>query len=95
MDIEYVKIGTGDLVKGDKPKILSVELSSDSHIANNERTIQVLARTSFIENGEKLVASFTAEDGTEVLNSTEMTINANQASFSLTILQPYHLGNIS
>jgi len=92
MDIEYVKIGTGDLVKGDKPRILSVELSSDSHIANNERTIQVLARTSFIENGEKLVASFTAEDGTEVLNSTEMTINANQASFSLTIPATVPLG---
>jgi hypothetical protein len=93
MDIEYVRLGTGDLVSGNSPKITSVGLSSDSHIANHERTIRVTANTSFIDNGEKLLVSLTGENGTDnVIPSVEITVNANKATTNLTIPATVPLG---
>ncbi|MDR2626409.1 MAG: T9SS type A sorting domain-containing protein [Dysgonamonadaceae bacterium] len=85
MDIEYVRLGTGDLVSGNSPKITSVELSSDSHIANHERTIRVTANTSFVDNGTKLLVSLTDENGTDKITPIEITVNANKATADLTI----------
>lgn len=92
MDIEYVRMATGDLVSGTRPKIISMALSSDSHIANNARTIQVKAKTSFIGNGEKLLASLTDENGIEVTAPAEITINSNNGAVNLTIPATVPLG---
>jgi hypothetical protein len=85
MDIEYVRLGTGDLVSGNKPKITSAGLSSDSHIANHARTIRVTANTSFIDNGEKLSVSLAGENGVNVIDPVEITVNAGMGSVDLTI----------
>lgn len=92
MDIEYVRVATGDLVWGSKPKIISAELSSDSHIANNARTIGVTAKTAFINDGEKLLASLTGENGAELTVPVEMTVTANSGTASLTIPSTVPIG---
>lgn len=85
MDIEYARMGTGDLVTGDKPKITSMDLSSDSHVENNARTIRITANTINILNGEKLTASFTNEEGTEIISPVDILINTNKGTAELTI----------
>lgn len=92
MDIEYVRIGTGDLVNGEKPQLSSIGLSSDSHVANNARTIQVTANTAFIADGEKLVVSMTNESNVEVVAPVELTINSNTATVNYTIPASVALG---
>jgi len=92
MDIEYVKVATGDLVIGDKPRIKSVDLSSDSHVANNQRTIQVTANTLFVNDGEKFIASLTSENGTDIVAPVEITVNSNKGSVNLTIPVTVPLG---
>lgn len=92
MDIEYIKMATGDLVIGDKPRIKSVDLSSDSHVANNERTIQVTANTLFVSNGEKFMASLTDTNGNDLVAPVEITVNTNKGSASLTIPSTIPLG---
>jgi hypothetical protein len=91
MDIEYARMATGDLVTGGRPKILSAALSSDSHVFGNARTVQVTARTSSVNNGEKLRVSFTGETG-DVIPAAEMTVNANKAACALTIPATVPLG---
>lgn len=92
MDIEYVKMATGDLVIGDKPRIKSVSLSSDSHVANNERTIQVTVNTLFVNNGEKFLASLTDENGIDVATPVEIMVNTNKGSADLSIPSTVPLG---
>ena len=85
VDIEYFRMATGDLVSGNKPQIVSVQLSSDSHIANNARTIQVRAHTSFVNNGERLLMSLVDENGTSITNPIEVAVSSNTAAVYLTI----------
>ncbi len=85
MDIEYARLGTGDLATGDKPKITAMDLSSDSHVVDNERTIRITANTVNILNGEKLTAAFTDEEGNELIDPIEILINAGKGVADLTI----------
>ena len=95
MDIEYVRMATGDLVSGNKPKIISMDLSSDSHVANNSCIIQVTANTSNIENGEKLQVSLKDEKGGVVINSVELMIISNKGVVDFTIPSTVPLGKYS
>lgn len=92
MDIEYVRIATGDLVTGDKPKLTSLSLSSDSHIANHERSIQLTVTTSSIDDGEKLQVLFTDENDAEVLSPKEIIVHAGKADTDVTIPSSVPLG---
>jgi hypothetical protein len=92
MDVEYVRMGTGDLVWGSRPKIISAGLSSDSHVANNARTIQVTAKTAFFNDGEKLLVSLRSENNAELTAPVEMTVNDNLGTVSLTIPATVPLG---
>ncbi len=92
MDIEYVKLGTGDLATGDNPKITAMDLSSDSHVANNARTIRITANTINILNGEKLTASFTDKEGNKLIDPIDMLINTNKGTADLTIPATIPLG---
>lgn len=92
MDIEYVRMATGDLVSGNKPKIISMALSSDSHIVNNARTIQVTANTANINDGEKLQASLVNESGADMITPVEITVSSNKGTVSLTIPATVPLG---
>ncbi len=86
MDIEYVKMGTGDFNANNKPQIASVVVSSDSHVANHERTIQVIVNTRLIATGEKMLLSLVDETGTEVLSPVEIAVvNDKQATGNLVI----------
>lgn len=93
MDIEYVRMATGDLVSGNKPRIASVALSSDSHIANNSRTIQVTANTSLISDGEKLQVSLVNKNNVDQIAPVEITVNSNKATTNLTIPATVPLGD--
>ncbi len=92
MDIEYVRMATGDLVTGNIPKITSMSLSSDSHIANNARTIQVTANTYLIADGSKLQVSLKDENGVVVVDPVELTINTNNGAVDFTIPATVPLG---
>lgn len=83
MDIEYVKMGTGDFYS--KPKIVSVVLSSDSHVENNARTITVTTNTVLIDDNEKLYISLVNDAGNTVVSEIEAVVSSNsaQASFSI------------
>ena len=83
MDIESVKMGTGDFYSNSK--IASVTVTSDSHMANTERTISVTANTVLIENGQKLLLSLADADGEDVVAPIEVTITDNQAVSNFTI----------
>jgi hypothetical protein len=91
MDIEYVGIGTGDLASGNRPKITSVGFSSDSHVANNARTIQVTVKTSFMDDGETLKASLVNESGASVA-AADMAVNANNGTVNLVIPSTVPIG---
>ncbi|MDR1809780.1 MAG: T9SS type A sorting domain-containing protein [Prevotella sp.] len=91
MDIEYIGIGTGDLASGNMPKITSAALSSDSHIANNERTVQVTVKTSLINDGEILRASLVNESGTSVATA-DIVVNSNEGAVNLVIPSTVPLG---
>lgn len=90
MDIEYVKIGTGDFLS--KPKITSLSVSSDSHVVSNERTITVSINTALINNGEKMLLSFLDRDGVDVLTPKEVLVNTDVTTTNLTIPATVPLG---
>lgn len=83
LDIESVKIATGDLYS--KAKIVSTVLSSDSHVENNARTITVTANTVLIDDAEKLLISLVDGEDNAVVNAIEATVSQNKAETSFTI----------
>lgn len=83
MDIEYVKMGTGDFYS--KPKINSLSVSSDSHIGGNERTISVSANTVLIGNGTKLLLSLIDKNSVEVMSPVEITVSGDNSTSNFTI----------
>lgn len=77
MDVESVKMGTGDFYA--KPKILSVDLSSDSHVFNHARTISLSVNTILMNDGNKILASLLNAEGQEVVAPVEGSIQNNKA----------------
>ena len=83
--VASVQLGTGDLNTGDKPAIATMDLSSDSHVNGNERTIQVTAQTLNVADGEKISVKFTDEEDEPLLDAVEMTVQGGTGTADLTI----------
>jgi hypothetical protein len=83
MDIEYVKMGTGDFFS--KPRISSIALSQASHVSGNESTVSVTANTALIANGNKLLISLVDGSNNVIVTPVEATITDNVATASLII----------
>lgn len=83
MDIEYVKMGTGDF--NSKAKISSVSLASDSHVAHNQRTVSAMVHTILIPQGEKLLLSLTDASGADVAGPVEIEVAGDIATGELSI----------
>ena len=83
IDIEYGRVGTGDLYS--KPKIASVVLSSDSHVEGSARTIAITTNTTLIDNGEKLLFSLVDGEGNTVVEAVEATVSQAKAVANFTI----------
>lgn len=83
MDIEYVKMGTGDFYS--KPKIVSLTLSSDSHVENHERKITVAVNTVLIDDQQKLLISLVDDQGKAIGGEVEAIVAQNQAVTDFTI----------
>jgi hypothetical protein len=75
-----------------KPKITSVSVSSDSHVAGHERTVSVTVNTLLIDNGQKLLLSLIDESGTEVVSPVEITVTSNQTTSNFTIPASLSIG---
>ncbi len=83
MDVEFVRMGTGNFSL--KPQINNIQVSSDSHVEGNERTITVTINTSLIENGTKVqLALFDSLDN-QVTEATELSVEDNKATSPFTI----------
>ena len=76
-------MGTGDF--SSKSKITSVEVSSDSHVANHERTISVTVNTALIDNSQPILISMIDANGNTIVNAVEATVQSNKATTNFTI----------
>lgn len=83
MDIEYVKMGTGDFYS--KPKIVSVLMNADSQLEEREATISVTAYTTAINNNEKLLISVLDAANNAVTGPVEAIISNGKAVANLII----------
>ena len=83
MDVEYVKMGTGDFYS--KPKIVSVLLNADSQLEERETTISVKAYTAAINNNEKLLISLVDAANNTVTGAIEALIANGKAIANLTV----------
>ncbi|MDR1681840.1 MAG: hypothetical protein LBS25_00405, partial [Candidatus Symbiothrix sp.] len=83
IDVEYVKMGTGDFYSN--PKISSIALSRESHVSGNETTVSVTAYTYLIGNGEKLLFSFVDGNDSEIITPVEATVENNTAAINIVI----------
>ncbi|MDR1809781.1 MAG: discoidin domain-containing protein [Prevotella sp.] len=83
MDVEYVKMGTGDFYS--QYKIVSVHLSSNSHLENTEKTITVTIGTALIDDGEKLLISLVNSADNVVVDAVETFVSQDRAEADFTI----------
>lgn len=90
MDIEYVKLGTGNFAL--KTQIRNVEVSSDSHVVGNARTITTTINTDLVEDGQKIFVALYDEDNNEKTIPVEITIENNKATTQFTIPASLDLG---
>ena len=91
IDVEYVKMGTGDFFS--KQKILSVSLSSNSHVENTAKTITATANTAMINDGEKLLFSLVDGDDNVIVNAVEAVVVGKKARVTFTIPSTVAKGN--
>jgi lysophospholipase L1-like esterase len=83
IDIEYVKMGTGDFYS--KTKIVSIVLSSDSHLENTAKTLTATIHTVRIDDSEKLRISLVNSNDDTVVDAVDATVSQNRAVISLDI----------
>jgi hypothetical protein len=83
MDIEYVKMGTGDFYS--KSKIVSVVLNAESQAEDNAKTIVVTANTVLINDNEKLFISLVDGEDNTVVDAVEAVVSQNKATINFTI----------
>jgi predicted GH43/DUF377 family glycosyl hydrolase len=91
IDVEYVKMGTGDFFS--KSKIVLVGLSSNSQVENTEKTIIVTAHTTMIDDGEKLLISLVDDDDNVLVDAVEALVSQDKAEANLTIPATVAKGN--
>jgi predicted GH43/DUF377 family glycosyl hydrolase len=83
MDIEYVKMGTGDFFS--TSKIVSVSLSSNSQEENVGKTIAITVRTVEIADGAKIQISLVDGYGNVLVDGVEAVVTNNMAIANLTV----------
>jgi hypothetical protein len=83
MDIEEVKMGTGDFYS--KTKIVSVALSSDSHLEGIATTVTATVHTVLVNDSEKLRVSLVDSNDNTVIDATDAVVSQNRAEISLDI----------
>lgn len=83
MDIEYVKMGTGDFYS--KTKIISVALSSAKQGEGSAETITATAHTILINDNEKLLISLVDSEDNTVVSAVEAKVLQNKAEIQFTI----------
>lgn len=83
MDIEYVKFGTGDFSL--KSQIRNIEVSSDSHVANNYREITVTVNTDLVDDGKKVNIVLVDESDIEKTTPIEAEIINSKATAQLSM----------
>lgn len=87
IDVEYVKMGTGDFFS--RQKILSVQLSSGSQVEHTEKRIRVTALTTRMADGERLLVSLVDGNGRTVVDALAASVEQDKAQAELLI--PAHL----
>ena len=92
LNVAYVRLGTGDLNTGNKTLIATMDLSSDSHVYGNERTVQVTAHTLNLADGEELSVNFTDEEGLALVDPVNLTIQGGTGTADLTIPSTIPMG---
>ena len=83
MDVEYVKMGTGDFFS--TAKIVSVSLSSNSQVENTGKTIAVTVRTVEIADGAKIQISLVDGYGNVLVDGVEADVANDKATANLTV----------
>jgi predicted GH43/DUF377 family glycosyl hydrolase len=83
IDVEYVKMGTGDFFS--TSKIVSVSLSLNSQVEYAEKTITVTAGTVRIGDGEKMLISLVDGYGKVVVDAVEAIVSQDKAEATLTV----------
>lgn len=83
IDVEYVKMGTGDFFSNSK--IISVTLSSNSHVENTEKTITATVNTMLIEDGKKITIELVNDDDEVVVDGVQAIVSNDKAEANLTI----------
>lgn len=83
IDVEHVKMGAG--VFFSKSKIVSVSLSSNSHVEDTEKDITVTANTVLIDDGEKLLISLVDDDDNVLVAEVDAFVSQDKAIVNLTI----------
>lgn len=83
IDVEYVKMGTGDLFS--KSKIVSVILNSSSQVENTETTITATATTVLIDDGETILFSLIDEDENIIVDEVAAVVSQDKAEAELII----------
>ncbi len=83
IDVEYVKMGTGDFFS--KCKIVSVNLDLNNQVENTQKTITVTANTFLFEDGEKLQISLVDGNDNAVVDAIEAIVSQDKAQANFTI----------
>lgn len=102
MDVESVRIGTGDcssllgehaLPADEEPELLEMTLSDDNQTTAESKTITVTVKSKNISDGTAVTAKLLDKDGGEVSGVTaSATFIGNAATLSLTIPEGLDMG---
>lgn len=83
MDIEYVKFGKGNFAL--KTQLRNLEVSSDSHVVGNSRSITATVNTDLVADGQKISLALYNTSGAEAVSPIDMTVSGNKASAQFSI----------
>lgn len=90
MDIEYVKMGKGNLIKA---SISSIELSQESQAVGTDATVQVTVQTDLLADGTVLLCSLVdGVSGETIVPAVETTVSNNEATAQLIIPSTVSIG---
>ena len=82
MDIAYVRMGKGNLIKA---SISAIELSQEVQVVGVETTVDVTIHTDLLTDGTVLLCSLVDGQGETVVSAVEATVASDVATARLTI----------
>lgn len=83
MDIEYVKVGTGNLSL--KTQIRGVNVNSDSHIEGGVRSINVTVNTDLVADGQQIFLALYDENDVQQTTAITLTVNNNTVTTAFSL----------